>query len=200
MGKRGYLILFIIVAGLAAALFFAVCGASVSVVKYEGRGEGVDGVDRGVSLIVDGRYDEAASVFKAALKSKPDDPELLNYLGISRFNAGEYSGALRAFNDALKADPSFARAHHNLGLTYHAMGLYYHALENYEHVINMGADDAQLHYHMGLTEMALKDWAGAVESLERAIVMGEVRSPESDEMLRECRRYLDYAKGMAGGY
>ena len=188
MVKRGYLIFFFTAAGLLIALFFVVNGASVSVVEYR------SGVDYGVSLIVDGKYDEAASVFTDALESNPNDPELLNYLGISRFNAGDYTGAVKAFNLALKADPSFAMAYHNLGLTYHAMGRYYHALEYYERVINLEADDDLLHYHMGLTRIALRDWDGAAESLDVAVTLGSRRNPPDDKAVGEYRKYLEYAK------
>ncbi|MBN1572930.1 MAG: tetratricopeptide repeat protein [Deltaproteobacteria bacterium] len=188
MRKWGYLITLSLIIGTVIALIFIIKGTSLSIVEDH------SGVDYGVSLIRDGRYNDAASVFAEALESNPNDPELLNYLGISRFNKGDYAGALKAFSSALKINPSLADANHNLGLTYHEMGLYYHAIEYYERVINLGADDDLLHYHMGLTKIALRDWDGAVESLDTAVTLGSRKTPPDDKMLEEYRRYLKYAR------
>jgi tetratricopeptide (TPR) repeat protein len=186
--KWGFFLTLSVIAGTAIALVFVIKGSSLSVVEHR------EGVDYGVSLIRDGRYDDAASYFAGVLKSDPDDPELLNYLGISLFNAGDYPGALKAFSSSLKINPSFADANHNLGLTYHEMGRYYNALEYYERVINLGADDDLLHYHIGLTKIALKDWDGAAESLDTAVSLGSRKNPPDEKMLEEYRRYLNYAR------
>ena len=192
MGKREFLIVSFLITGFVVILLFVVGMASFSVIDLEA------GSNDGVSLIKDGRYDDAASVFVGALESNPDNPELLNYLGISHFNDGDYTGALKAFMAAKKVDPSFASAYHNLGLTYYAMGRYYLALENYERVINLGADDDLLHYHVGLTKIVLRDWDGAVESLSMALTLGSQRDIADDKMLGEYRKYLKYAKERAG--
>ncbi len=69
----------------------------------------------GVVYNKDGKPGEAIPVLEQALKVTPDNPELLNNLGIAKFMAGDFEGAAEAFQASLKVTDA-TRTRNNLGL------------------------------------------------------------------------------------
>jgi tetratricopeptide (TPR) repeat protein len=62
-----------------------------------------------------GRFDEAAKLLKRARTLAPEDPNVLNSLGVCLKALGDSAGALRAFDSAIRLAPHFAPAHFNRG-------------------------------------------------------------------------------------
>lgn len=62
-----------------------------------------------------GRLDEAAQMLKRARTLAPNDPNILNSLGICLKALGRNEGALEAYTAALRIDPGMAAAHFNRG-------------------------------------------------------------------------------------
>jgi len=63
----------------------------------------------------EGRFDEAVQLLTRARSLAPDDPNILNSLGICLKALGQTAAALEAFDDALRIDPRMAPAHFNRG-------------------------------------------------------------------------------------
>ena len=66
-------------------------------------------------LISKGRFSEARSSLKLALKAYPKNPNLLFLLGVTLYKSDQAEQALKFLNEAIKVQPNFAEAHFNLG-------------------------------------------------------------------------------------
>ena len=64
-----------------------------------------DLVTKGQSMLDDGRYDEALSLFEQALLLNQEDPDLWNYKGVALRSLGRYEESMECFNKSLEIDP-----------------------------------------------------------------------------------------------
>ena len=62
-------------------------------------------VEKGKSLIEDGKFSDALGFFEQALLLNQDDPDLWNYKGITLRSLGRYEEAMECFNKSLEIDP-----------------------------------------------------------------------------------------------
>lgn len=69
-----------------------------------------------------GRFEKAASSFRAAIALNPNSPEAHNDLGEALGEMKQYQSALRSFQQAVNLDSSFVRARYNTGVTYDRLG------------------------------------------------------------------------------
>jgi len=70
-----------------------------------------------------GSYDRAKSFLDKLVKVRPDDPDVLNAMGVVLYNQQDPEGAKAAFEAILAKDPEDYRARFNLGLLYkYALG------------------------------------------------------------------------------
>ena len=85
---------------------------------------------KGIDLGLQEKYQEAEIVLKKALLEAPNNPTILNNIGLTYFNRGIYNTAIKYFNQSLKfSDSSSIMAATNLGLTYYNQMDYARALE-----------------------------------------------------------------------
>ena len=62
-------------------------------------------VEKGKSLLEDGKFGDALGFFEQALLLNQDDPDLWNYKGITLRSLGRYEEAMECFNKSLEIDP-----------------------------------------------------------------------------------------------
>ena len=77
-------------------------------------------VDRAVSLYRGKRYAEALAVFTQLASGRPEDPRLLNNIGLCLYKLGRLREAEAVLRRAVVRDPHYARAIYNLGLVFEA--------------------------------------------------------------------------------
>ena len=65
-----------------------------------------------------GSFERAKVFLDKVVKVRPDDPDVQNALGVTRYNLKDIDGARAAFEGMLTRDPSDYRARFNLGLLY----------------------------------------------------------------------------------
>ena len=80
----------------------------------------------------DFRWVEALNAAKDVNKSVPNDPTMLDVIGISSFNLGDYDSAIKALTGALNLNPSSPIYHRDLGLVYKKMSNFKAAKEHFE--------------------------------------------------------------------
>lgn len=105
---------------------------------------------RAVSLEKLGRWQEAEADLQAALKLRPDEPELLNYLGYSWIDRGvRLKEALAMVEKAVAANPRSGAMVDSLGWAYYRLGDYAQAVEKLEEAVELEAGDPEVNDHLG---------------------------------------------------
>jgi tetratricopeptide (TPR) repeat protein len=96
------------------------------------------------------RWPDAERDLRAALKQKPDDPELLNFLGFSWIDRGEQLPlALSMVQKAVDLDPTSGAMIDSLGWGYYRLGDYRKAVEKLEAAVELEPADPDVNDHLG---------------------------------------------------
>jgi tetratricopeptide (TPR) repeat protein len=105
---------------------------------------------RGVAYERMNRWPEGQADLQAALTARPDEPELLNYLGYSWIDRGEHlKEALAMVQKAVAADPRSGAMVDSLGWAYFRVGDYKQAVEKLEQAVELEAGDPEINNHLG---------------------------------------------------
>jgi tetratricopeptide (TPR) repeat protein len=105
---------------------------------------------RAVALEKLGQWPQAEADLEAALKLKPDEPELLNYLGYSWIDRGvRLKEAMAMVQKAVDANPRSGAMVDSLGWAYFKLGDYKHAVEKLEQAVELDAGDPEVNDHLG---------------------------------------------------
>lgn len=105
---------------------------------------------RAVSLEKLNRWNEAEADLEAAIKLKPDEPELLNYLGYSWIDRGvRLPEALAMVEKAVAANPRSGAMVDSLGWAYYRLGNYKQAVDKLEEAVELEAGDPEVNDHLG---------------------------------------------------
>ena len=75
-------------------------------------------IAQGIQDMEAGKYDKALQDFGQALKLKPNDPAIYDYLGVAKRGKNLNDPALQDFNKAIQLDPKFARAYRDRAMVY----------------------------------------------------------------------------------
>ena len=74
----------------------------------------VDYYEEGLDLLADGKYHEALTSFRLALKESPSDPLVLQQIAIAYTRIGMTDEAAKTYRHVLQKDPSAPGAHYGL--------------------------------------------------------------------------------------
>lgn len=143
----------------------------------------------GLGMIADlqGRSAEAAGRhYAAALALRPNDPQLLNNLGYSKYLSGDLSAAESSFQAALSRDPANAYAWSNLALIAARLGQYEKALDALKRV----GPEPQAYNNLGYLCLANEKYTEAEYFLREAVRLSPAyykAAQENLELLRTRR-------------
>ncbi|HEY5105527.1 MAG TPA: tetratricopeptide repeat protein [Caulobacteraceae bacterium] len=105
---------------------------------------------RAVALEESGRWPEAERDLTAALKERPDEPELLNFLGYSWIDRGEkLPAAIAMVQKAVDQDPQSGAMLDSLGWGYYRSGDYKTAVDKLEAAVVLDPGDPDVNNHLG---------------------------------------------------
>jgi Flp pilus assembly protein TadD len=105
---------------------------------------------RGVALAQADHWPAAEPDLKKALALKPDDPEVLNYLGFSWVDRGEHLVEAKAMIEkAAVARPDSGAIIDSLGWAYFKLGDYQNAVAQLERAVSLEAADPDINDHLG---------------------------------------------------
>jgi tetratricopeptide (TPR) repeat protein len=105
---------------------------------------------RGVALAEADHWPQAEPDLKKALALKPDDPEVLNYLGFSYVDKGEHLIDAKAMIEkAAAARPDSGAIIDSLGWAYFKLGDYQNAVAQLERAVGLEAADPDINDHLG---------------------------------------------------
>jgi len=94
----------------------------------------------GMSLVKEGRLDEAISTFKNGLGTDPQSTVLLNVIGATYSLKGDFEQAENYLLKSLQTDPGFVPARKNLAISYFNSGKYDLAVTEFQKLINESGD------------------------------------------------------------
>ncbi len=95
-------------------------------------------------------WDKAEKDFREALKIRPDEPSVLNYLGYSLIDRGErLQEALEMIRKAVQQRPNDGYIVDSLGWAYYKMGRYQDAVNELEEAVRLRPTDAVINDHLG---------------------------------------------------
>ena len=105
---------------------------------------------RGVALEQAGHWPDAERDLKKALALKPDEPDILNYLGYSWVDRGEQVAEGKAMIEkALATKPDSGAIIDSLGWAYYRMGDYDQSVQQLERATELEPADAEINNHLG---------------------------------------------------
>jgi len=162
---------------------------------------GLDPLNFVLSLLQNGRIEEAVPYLESMVKADPNNVELLFNLGIAYSELGQYDEAVIRLKKAVQLQPSHAHAWTGIGVAYQRMGKPELALEpaqkaveadptdGYSHrnlgamLLNAGKNEEGLH-HMRMARKALPHDAQTTFGLASALEAtgGEDNLAEADEL------------------
>lgn len=117
----------------------------------------------GLSMLHEGRADEAIQLLQRARATNPNDANVPNALGLALLYKKDYPAALKAFAEALKMDPSFVEARNNRGVTLMEAGKLDEAEKDFDAILQGPPSTGKVnaHYNMGLLHKKRGRWAEA---------------------------------------
>lgn len=148
--------------------------------------------DRGMTLLEQGRFEEAADAFAEARDAAPDRPLVSFYLGTALQRDGQVRAALDAYAPALEAFASSGTVLNNVGFAHLQTGRYDLALTRLREAIRAAPENARAHLNLGLTFYALSRFEDALASWQRAVEL----DPSLEASIQDVR---ERAEGRAAG-
>lgn len=97
----------------------------------------------GLTLLQEGRDEEAIACFAEALKLAPDDADVYNNLGLARAHQGRYQEASRSYVAALEIAPDHLYARNNLGVALLELGRAEAAIAQFSEALRRQPDYAE---------------------------------------------------------
>jgi len=105
---------------------------------------------RGVALEQAGHWPDAERDLKKALALKPDEPDILNYLGYSWIDRGQQVAEGKAMIEkALAAKPDSGAIIDSLGWAFYRLGDYDQSVQQLERATELEPADAEINNHLG---------------------------------------------------
>ena len=155
---------------LAAAVVLSAAGARTP------QPEADAGMSRGVALLEQFRFSDAAAEFARVVELRPESAAAHVNLGIAWFNERDFPAARASFARALDLDPGGLHALYNLGLIEKLEGNTDAALAAFRQVAEADPDDAMTQYYLGAAYAAV----GRLEEAETALRTAIELQPEHE--------------------
>lgn len=107
------------------------------------------------------RYAEARRICERLLAQRPDDPEVLHVLGLTRFREGDEEGGIDALTRSLELRPESADVLANLAQMQFELGNYEAAHACFMAALDLAPEDHMLKYRVGQTLFRAGNYTGA---------------------------------------
>jgi predicted TPR repeat methyltransferase len=130
-------------------------------------------LDEALALAVcahrEGRFPEAAEIYRQILVIVPDHVDALHFLGVAEHQAGRPQMALELLDRALALAPEHPDALSNRGNVHRSLRHLDEAEADYQHALALRPDDPNTLGNLATVLRARGDWEGAVTAL-RAVI------------------------------
>src|SRR5216684_6305525 len=124
---------------------------------------------RADQLRVSKLYLDALDYYHAALGKQPNDPHVLNKLGITEIMMQRFKEARKSLERSIRADRKSADAYNNLGVVYYEERKYGAAVKQYHKAIALDANAASFFSNLGAALFAKKEFEPAAAAYQHAL-------------------------------
>jgi predicted TPR repeat methyltransferase len=122
-----------------------------------------------VRLQQTGQIAQAEELYRRILQIAPEQPDVLHFLGILRYQQGQGEEAVRLIRRAVEQVPEHADAHNNLGNVLKQLGRSEEAQAAYQRVIELQPEHADAHNNLGILLRKQNRLEEAVAAYRRAV-------------------------------
>ena len=168
----------------------------------------LDASRRGTADFSNSDFGEAKTKFEAALKARPDDPELANNLGLTLERLGQLDAAIARYAQAAQLDAKTWAYHFNLAHAVATRQEWDRAIAEYRIARDLFPTDYATQYNLAMTLHRKGDEVAAIPEFEKAIALAPGESTfhlslgaslekvgRLPDAIREYQQYLDMAPG-----
>jgi len=148
--------------------------------------------DRGMSLLEQGRNEEAAAELQFAYDLNAETAPLLGfYLANALQRSGQARAAIALYEEARDVFPESATIHNNLGFAWLQLGRYDQALPALREAVRLDPSNARALLNLGLTYYGLSRFADAIEVWDQAVALDPSIAPAIEASRQRAQRQLD---------
>ncbi len=144
-------------------------------------------IKKGEELIFERKLDEALSYFQDLLKDEPENPVILNKIGIVYVHKKELDKAEGYFQKAIELDKTYPEPYNNLGNVYYERKDYNTAIKYYKKAIELNPKYAIAYRNMGVAYKRLGNLDQAVKYFKKATYHEVFSSSDSVFIKRRSR-------------
>ena len=124
---------------------------------------------QGIKLHEAGRFDEAEQIYRQILETAPNNPDIINLLGLIAQNKGLHQEAIAYFAKAIRLSPSHAPYQFNFAVSLEGLGKLREALDAYEKVITLAPDVKETYFKCGQINKELNNDSKAQNCFHKAL-------------------------------
>ena len=154
----------------------------------------------GVALQKAGRFDEAASQLREAIRLEPRHARAHSNLGNVQFAQGRYAEAIRTYDEALRLDPghqetrrNMAKSHYNIGNAMWREGRVDSAVARYREAVRWTPEDAGLQRALGLALVQRERHEEAIGVLQESLRLDPDNAATHDALALALFHHGDFA-------
>lgn len=140
-------------------------------------------MEKGVELVMQGKYNEAIQAFDQAIQLDPTDAVAYNNRGAAYGQIGNHKQQIEDSNKALQLNPKDAVAYNNRGVAYGELGYYEQEIEDCTKAIELNPKLAVAYYHRGIAHQKLGNRKQAEKDRKMAYALNPKRSWDKVEII-----------------
>ena len=125
--------------------------------------------EQAIKLHEAGRLNEAEQIYRQILEVTPENPDVLNLLGLIAQSKNIHTEAISLFAKALRQTPQYAPYLFNLGVSYEAIGKYHEALEAYTKVVQLAPAIKETYFKLGTIYKIMGNQPTAINYYNQAL-------------------------------
>ncbi len=128
-------------------------------------------VEKGVALVMEGKYNEAIEAFNKAIELNPKDAVAYNNRGAAYGQTGNYKQQIEDSSKALQLNPKDAVAFNNRGVAYGELSNYEQEIEDCTKAIELNPKLAVAYYHRGIAYHKMGNRKQAIKDKSKAYAL-----------------------------
>lgn len=139
------------------------------------------------------RYVEAEALYRSFLKTHPNEPEILQRLGLDYYLSSQFKEAIPPLSRALMLDPSRWGSALFLGISYYRVGRFREAIEPLRHALALEPELDEANFWMGSALLATGQTESAIGYLLRVSNSSEARARADALLVKAYRKAAEEA-------